>query len=60
MPKLKYFDFFRSLLEAAAGSEPKQRQPDIAKVRRLLGWEPRVPPEEGLRETIDYFRHAQA
>ena len=47
-------------LNAAAGSEPKQRQPDIAKVRRLLGWEPRVPPEEGLRETIDYFRHAQA
>jgi dTDP-glucose 4,6-dehydratase len=40
--------------------DPKQRQPDITKARRLLGWEPRVPLEEGLLATIDYFRHAQA
>jgi dTDP-glucose 4,6-dehydratase len=36
--------------------DPKQRRPDITKARRLLGWEPRVPLEEGLRLTLDYFR----
>ena len=36
--------------------DPKQRRPDIAKAQRLLGWEPRVGLEEGLRETIAYFR----
>ncbi|WP_224366543.1 UDP-glucuronic acid decarboxylase family protein [Hyalangium versicolor] len=37
-------------------NDPKQRQPDISRARTLLGWEPRVPLEEGLRETISYFR----
>ena len=36
--------------------DPKVRQPDITRARRLLGWEPRVGLEEGLRRTIDYFR----
>jgi len=36
--------------------DPKQRQPEISKARHLLGWEPRVPLEEGLRLTLDYFR----
>jgi dTDP-glucose 4,6-dehydratase len=36
--------------------DPKTRQPDIAKARRILGWEPRVPLEAGLEKTIDYFR----
>jgi dTDP-glucose 4,6-dehydratase len=36
--------------------DPKQRQPDITRARTLLGWEPKVPLEEGLRETIAYFR----
>jgi dTDP-glucose 4,6-dehydratase len=36
--------------------DPKQRRPDIAKARALLGWEPRVPLEEGLRLTVEYFR----
>jgi dTDP-glucose 4,6-dehydratase len=43
---------FRELPE----DDPKQRKPDIAKARAVLGWEPRVPLEEGLRETVAYFR----
>jgi dTDP-glucose 4,6-dehydratase len=36
--------------------DPKQRRPDISKARRLLGWEPKVPLEEGLKRTIEYFK----
>jgi dTDP-glucose 4,6-dehydratase len=36
--------------------DPKVRQPDITKARSLLGWEPRVELEEGLRQTIAYFK----
>jgi UDP-glucuronate decarboxylase len=35
--------------------DPVQRCPDIARARDLLGWEPRVPLETGLKKTIDYF-----
>src|SRR5438874_4319226 len=36
--------------------DPKVRQPDITRARKLLEWEPKVPLEEGLVKTIDYFR----
>jgi len=36
--------------------DPHIRQPDITRARTLLGWEPRVPLEEGLERTIEYFR----
>ena len=36
--------------------DPKQRRPDITRARTLLGWEPVVPLEEGLRATIGFFR----
>ncbi len=37
--------------------DPKRRRPDIAKAKRVLGWEPLVPLDQGLRETIEYFRN---
>jgi len=40
--------------------DPKQRQPDIGKARKVLGWEPKVPLEEGLRHTVAYFRDLAA
>ena len=40
--------------------DPTRRQPDISKARRLLGWEPKVQLEEGLRETITYFKRLSA
>jgi len=36
--------------------DPRQRQPDISLARKLLDWEPQVPLEDGIRETIDYFK----
>lgn len=36
--------------------DPKQRQPDITLARTRLGWEPKVPLDDGLKKTIEYFR----
>jgi dTDP-glucose 4,6-dehydratase len=36
--------------------DPRVRQPDITRARTILGWEPKVPLEEGLPRTLDYFR----
>ncbi len=36
--------------------DPKQRCPDITKARKLLGWEPKVDLQTGLRRTAEYFR----
>ena len=36
--------------------DPKVRQPDISRARRVLGWEPKVAFEQGIVTTIDYFR----
>jgi UDP-glucuronate decarboxylase len=37
--------------------DPRQRCPEITKARTVLGWEPKVPLEDGLKETVAYFRH---
>jgi dTDP-glucose 4,6-dehydratase len=47
---------FRDLPE----DDPKQRKPDIAKARAVLGWAPRVELEEGLQKTVAYFETLQA
>jgi dTDP-glucose 4,6-dehydratase len=36
--------------------DPKQRQPDITRARQLLGWEPEITLEDGLKRTLEYFR----
>ncbi|MFH1835374.1 MAG: UDP-glucuronic acid decarboxylase family protein [Methanobacteriota archaeon] len=36
--------------------DPKVRQPDISKAKKILDWEPKVPLDEGLSKTIEYFR----
>ncbi len=64
--ELTVMDFARKIKELTGSAspivhkplpvdDPKVRQPNIDKARRLLGWEPRMPLEDGLRLTIDYF-----
>ena len=43
-------------LPLPTADDPKQRRPDITKARALLGWEPRITLEEGLKDTIAYFQ----
>jgi dTDP-glucose 4,6-dehydratase len=40
--------------------DPRVRQPDISRAKRLLGWQPKVDFESGIRETIGYFRQKLA
>ena len=40
--------------------DPKQRRPDITKAKALLGWEPKVPLQQGLEITLAYFREQVA
>jgi dTDP-glucose 4,6-dehydratase len=40
---------------ARTADDPERRRPDLTRARTLLGYEPTVGPEDGLRRTIDYF-----
>jgi UDP-glucuronate decarboxylase len=42
--------------KALPTDDPKQRQPDISLAKENLGWEPKVNLEDGLKETIAYFK----
>lgn len=44
------------VFKALPKDDPKVRQPDIAKAQRVLGWNPTVDRQDGLRRTLDYFR----
>ncbi|HJW72364.1 MAG TPA: UDP-glucuronic acid decarboxylase family protein [Geothrix sp.] len=44
------------VFQALPSDDPKQRCPNISKAKELLGWEPKVNLEDGLKETIAYFR----
>ncbi|MCS6808677.1 MAG: SDR family oxidoreductase [Bacteroidota bacterium] len=65
--EITMLDLAREILEITGSSssivfkplpedDPKVRQPNIDKARRILGWEPRVQRREGLLKTLDYFR----
>jgi UDP-glucuronate decarboxylase len=45
---------------ALPSDDPVRRRPDISRAQELLGWEPTVPLEEGLKRTVEYFRHTLA
>ncbi len=68
MTILEFAERIRGLVGSASPIEyrplpeddPRTRQPDITKARRILGWEPTIPLDLGLRRTIDYFRSLQA
>jgi dTDP-glucose 4,6-dehydratase len=40
----------------ALPDDPKRRRPDISKIKRMLGWEPKTPFREGLKRTIEWFK----
>ena len=44
------------IFEPLPQDDPQKRKPDITKAKRVLGWEPKVNLEYGLRETVEYFR----
>jgi len=46
----------RIIFQPLPQDDPKQRQPDITLAKTALGWEPKVKLEDGLKETIAYFR----
>ena len=46
----------RIVFKSLPDNDPKVRQPDITKAKTILGWEPRVSRQEGLRRTLQYFK----
>jgi len=48
------------VFEALPEDDPRKRRPDISKAKQLLGWEPKVALEDGLRATIEYFKRKTA
>ena len=52
LTKSKSKILFKSLPE----DDPKKRQPDISLATKKLGWEPRVKIDDGLNNTIQYFK----
>jgi len=65
--ELTMLEFARQIIEATGSKskitfkklpqdDPKQRKPDITRARKLLGWEPGINLQDGLKETIAYFR----
>ena len=55
---LKHIDTKSKIIfEPLPEDDPKVRQPDITRAREILGWEPKVDRQDGLKKTIDYFRN---
>ncbi len=47
----------KMIMKPLPQDDPKQRQPDITKARKLLNWEPKVDRAEGLKRTYEYFKN---
>lgn len=65
--EMRIIDFAKKVIELTGSKsdivfeklpvdDPKVRQPDISRAKKLLGWEPKVSLEEGLIQTIEYFK----
>ena len=65
--EISLLDFAKEILELTGGKvkiifkplpedDPKQREPDITKAKKILGWEPKVSRKEGLKITYKYFK----
>jgi len=65
--EIAILDFAKEIVDMTGGksriifcplpqNDPKVRQPDITKARTILGWEPRVNRQEGLKRTLRYFK----
>lgn len=65
--ELTMLEFARAVLDATGSrsrstfhplpqDDPKQRRPDIGRARRLLRWEPKIGLEDGLKETVAWFK----
>ena len=65
--EITILDFAREILKLTGSDQkivfkplpqddPLQRRPDISKAKEILGWEPKVSREEGMKRTYDYFR----
>ena len=50
----------RIVFKPLPADDPRQRQPDITLAREHLGWQPKVALDDGLKETIAYFRRTLA
>jgi len=46
--------------ESLPQDDPRQRRPDISKAKQILGWEPKIDLESGLRMSLEYFREEVA
>jgi len=64
MTILEFANYIRKHVDSRAGidfrplpsDDPKIRRPDITKAKRVLGWEPKIPLDQGIAQTVDYFR----
>ena len=50
----------RLVYKPLPGDDPRKRKPDITLAKKLLGWEPKIPLDEGLSKTIEYFKRLNA
>ncbi|MDE2010198.1 MAG: SDR family oxidoreductase [Candidatus Omnitrophica bacterium] len=53
----KYNPKAKIIFKPLPQDDPKQRKPDISLARKALGWDPKVPLEEGLKRTMDWFKN---